>query len=97
MSRNLLERCHVTVGMHNVDLARCVGTHGLLQRHILDDAGANRRTLVTHHGFCNLELLCDQMLWLSLGVPITEPRRAVRTGRVLPCLAGTSSIQVITR
>ena len=39
----------------------------------------------------------SQMLWLSLGVPITEPRRAVRTGRVLACLAGTSSIQVITR
>ena len=39
----------------------------------------------------------SQMLWLSLGVPITEPRRAVRTGRVLACLAGTSPIQVITR
>ena len=37
------------------------------------------------------------MLWLSLGVPITEPRRALRTGKVLACLAGTSSIQVITR
>ena len=36
----------------------------------------------------------SQMLWLSLGVPITEPRRAVQTGRVLACLAGTSSIQV---
>ena len=34
----------------------------------------------------------SQMLWLSLGVPITEPRRAVRTGRILACLAGTSSI-----
>ena len=33
----------------------------------------------------------------QLGVPITETRRAVRTGRVLACLAGTSSIQVIAR
>ena len=37
------------------------------------------------------------MLWLSLGVPITEPRRVVQTGRVLACLAGTSSVQVITQ
>ena len=33
----------------------------------------------------------------QLGVPITEARRAVRTGRVLACLAGTSSIQFIAR
>ena len=37
------------------------------------------------------------MLWLSLEILITEPRRAVRTGKVLACLAGTSSIQVITQ
>ena len=29
---------HVTVGIHSVDLAKCVNTHGLLQRHILGDA-----------------------------------------------------------
>ena len=29
---------HVTVGMHSVDLAKCMDTHGLLQRHILGDA-----------------------------------------------------------
>ena len=28
---------HVTVGIHSVDLAKCVNTHGLLQRHILGD------------------------------------------------------------
>ena len=66
---------------------------------------ANRLTPVTHHGFCELELLCDRdrrvadavALSLSLGVLITEARRPGRSGRVLACLAGTSSIQVIAR
>ena len=33
----------------------------------------------------------------QLGVSLTEARQAVRTRRILACLAGTSSIQVIAR
>ena len=29
---------HVTAGVHSVDLAKCVDTHGSLQRHTLNDA-----------------------------------------------------------
>ena len=65
-------------------------------------ATANRLPLVTHHIFVSWNCYAtvtdvSQMLWLSLEILITEPRRATRTGKILACLAGTSSIQVITQ